>query len=377
MRDTRLHSLPASSLQSASFGATRRINPEVIETAYSVGASPVMNYRLRNHAGLCIEISSFGARICQLFAPDRNGRAECITYGASDLGALIGEGCDPFHCGATIGRVANRTAAEFVLDGQTHRIVANSKGVCLHGGAEGFDRRNWNSRIVDHPLGPCVEFSLRSPDGDQGFPGNLDVKVRYILLHNRLRIEYVTSTDKPTHVNLTNHTYWRLCGPGTSDILDHEMTISARFWTQVDEALMPNGKFSPLQGTALDFKRTKQIRDAVLAFADKEAFKGIDHNFVVDLRDPEQSRRHSGFRDPAHVVSVHDPVSGRWLHVHSSMPGVQIYSDNFGSPTHMSLAIEPQYFPNSANIPDFPSTVLRPPWSREDCIEFQFSADQP
>jgi aldose 1-epimerase len=261
--------------------------------------------------------------------------------------------------GVIAGRFANRIAkGRFTLDGAAYQVTINDGPNSLHGGTEGFDRRNWTAKEI--PSG--VEFTLVSPDGDQGFPGTLTTHVRYTLQDNVVRIEYSATTDKPTVLNLTNHTYFNLAGDGHGSILDEVLTINAERYTPINATLIPTGQLASVEGTPFDFTHPEVIGARI--DEDDEQLKlgrGYDHNWVL--------RGGAGKLHPA--AQVYSPESGRVLSVETTEPGMQFYSGNFldGSFTghtgaryeqRTGLCLETQHFPDSPNQPNFPSTELKP-----------------
>jgi aldose 1-epimerase len=307
-------------------------------------------YTLTNRNGLIVKITNFGGRITELHVPDRHRKLGNITLGHTDVRPYTAPK-EPFF-GALVGRVANRIAnAKFPLDGKVYTIPANDGSNALHGGPDGFDKAIWSAKASPSSL----ILNYLSPDGEMGFPGNLRAEVTYTLSDdNALRIEYTATTDQPTCVNLTNHAYFNLAGPGTGDILSHQITIAADRYTPVDENLIPTGELVNVKGTKFDLTKSTPIGKNIAALG-----MGYDHNYV--LNNPGEST-------PAAVV--YEPRSGRVMEVFTDQPGVQFYSGNFldGSikgiggvyNRHGGFCLETQDFPNSPNHPHFPSIILRP-----------------
>lgn len=309
-----------------------------------------MNPAWLRGGGVEVGVIAHGARIAAVRAPDRNGEWSDIALGLPDLDAYR---ADRSYLGATVGRYANRIAGgTFSLDGVGYRIPLNESGAALHGGTTGFDHADWSMSATDETL------TLRhtSPDGDNGFPGTLEVTLTYRVSGSELSIAFAATTDAPTVLNLTNHTYWNLAGAGAVD--RHELTLPASHYLPVDADLIPVGELAPVEGTPLDFRVPHPIgarlRDPRLVTT-----RGYDHTWVPDG---------SGFRPAARVV---DPVSGRTLELHTDQPGVQFYSGNMLDGTLVlrdgvtarqgdAFCLEPQAFPDAPNQPGFPSTVLRP-----------------
>ena len=266
-----------------------------------------------------------------LAVPDRDGRLANVVLGFDTPEAYA---ANPRYLGAIIGRYANRIAnAQFTLDGRTYRLAANNGGNHLHGGVTGFDKRVWRPALSVAKGAACgatsLELSYLSPDGEEGYPGNLDVRVTYTLTNrNELVVDYFATTDKPTPVNLTQHSYFNLAGVG--DVSDHQLQIEADAITPVDEQLIPTGVLEPVAGTPFDFRSPMTLG----------ARRGgnYDHNFVLQ----------GGIR-------VVEPKSGRTLHVHTTEPGLQLYTGY-----KLGLCLETQHFPDSPNQPSFPTTILRP-----------------
>jgi aldose 1-epimerase len=317
--------------------------------------SPVTIYTLKSPQ-VELRVMTFGARVVSLSTPDRNGKMADIVLGYDKLEDYIKDPKTFF--GVVAGRYANRIAGgKFTLDGKEYTLSVNEGTNTLHGGKEGFDRRNWTAKEV--PEG--VEFTMVSPDGDQGFPGTLTAHVRYTLRGNKIAIHYSATTDKPTVVNLTNHTYFNLSGAGSGTILNEKLTIFSDKITPVDAKLIPTGEMKPVAGTPFDFTKPETIGARINA--DDEQLKlghGYDHNWVL--------RGVMGQMHPA--ARVEDPASGRVLEVDTTQPGVQFYTGNFldgsfSGPNgkydfRTGLCLETQHYPDSPNHPSFPTTELKP-----------------
>ncbi|MEO6801736.1 MAG: aldose epimerase family protein [Granulicella sp.] len=328
--------------------------------------SPVEVYTLAD-SSLSVRIISFGAHIISIQAPDRAGKVADVVLGYNTLDGYLAD--NKTYMGSVPGRYANRIAkGTFALDGHTYHLPLNDKGNTLHGGLVGFDRLVWNGSIVDNG----VELTVVSPDGDQGFPGKLTAHVRYTLVGSKLRIDYSATTDKPTVVNLTNHTYFNLAGSG--NILNHVLTIDADRLTPVDATLIPTGNLTPVSGTPFDFRKSMRIGARIQAANEQLKFAGgYDHNFVLN---------HPGDLTHPKVV-LSDPSSGRTLMVYTSQPGVQFYSGNFldGSfkgrsgtiySKYAGLCLETQHYPDSPNHPAFPTTTLLPGSTYRTTTIFEF-----
>ena len=322
--------------------------------AFSSPDGAVEVWTLTNKAGLRARVLTWGATLVEMSAPDRDGKLGDVTLGFDALERYAQP--HPFF-GSIAGRYANRIAkARFAIDGRTFTLAANSGPNHIHGGKRGFDKRIWQAaaRGAD-----AVRFSYTSADGEEGYPGKLQVALTYKLTDaNELWIAYEATTDLPTVVNLTNHTYWNLAGTG--DVLGHELKLNARHITAVDAALIPTGQYLAVAGTALDFTKAKPIGQDIAQLKGEGTPGGYDHNFVIAAK----------LGDLAVAVEVGDPASGRTMRVLTTQPGVQVYSGNHlkglagrGGQTygpHAGVCFETQHFPDSPNHPNFPSTVLRP-----------------
>lgn len=317
---------------------------------------PVEIYTLKSSA-VELQVMTYGARVVSLDAKDREGKMGNIALGYANFDDYLKD--NKTYFGSVPGRYANRIAnGKFMLDGKSYQITINDGPNALHGGKEGFDVRNWTPREI--PSG--VEFTLVSPDGDQGFPGTLTAHVRYTLHDDKVVIQYSATTDKPTVLNLTNHTYFNLSGDGSGSILNEQLTIDADKFTPVNSTLIPTGQLEPVAGTPFDFTKPHIIGERINA--DNEQLKlghGYDHNFVV--------RGKMGDLRPA--AQVYDPASGRVLSVETTEPGVQFYSGNFLDGSFKSrtgakyerrngFCLETQHFPDSPNHSSFPTTELKP-----------------
>lgn len=306
---------------------------------------------------LKVSITTYGARVVSIDAPDRNGKMADVVLGYNNLEGY--EKDNSTYFGAIVGRYGNRIAkGSFSLDGHDYHVPVNNNGNALHGGPKGFSSKIWDAKEI--PDG--VELSLVSPDGDMGFPGTLTVHVRYTLEGESLKINYSASTTKPTVLNLTNHSYFNLSGNGNGNILNEVVMIPADRYTPVNATQIPTGQFAPVQGTPFDFLKPNPIGARIHEQnAQLKIGGGYDHNFVLNGQGPA-----------LHVAAkVYDPASGRTLTVTTTEPGVQFYSGNFlGGPVTQSsgknypqyggFALETQHFPDSPNQPQFPSTRLNP-----------------
>jgi aldose 1-epimerase len=323
----------------------------------SFGALPdgtaVDLYTLANANGLSAKVTTYGAIITELHVPDGKGEFCDIVLGYDNLEQYLRK--HPFF-GATVGRVANRIAkGRFTLVGKTYALATNNGPNHLHGGLKGFDKKVWQA---EPQTGAAVKFSYTSPDGEEGYPGTLAVAVTMTLTDaNELRLDYTATTDKPTPVNLTNHSYFNLAGEGSA--LEHEMMLAADYYTPSDSTLIPTGEIKLVKDTPMDFTAPRPIGSRFAQLQNKPV--GYDHNYVLN----------SGGKGLALAARVSEPRSGRVMEVHTTQPGIQFYSANFLDGTltgkrgvvyqqHSAFCLETQHFPDSVNQPQFPSVILRP-----------------
>ncbi|MFZ4768359.1 MAG: aldose epimerase family protein [Roseimicrobium sp.] len=330
-------------------------------------------YTLRNSNGMEAKISNYGGIIVSLTAPDKKGQFADVVLGFDKLADY--EERNPFF-GCITGRYANRIAkGKFTLDGKAYTLATNNGPNHLHGGKEGFDKKVWRASTLYRPNGVGVELFYTSPDGEEGYPGTLNCRVAYLLTsNNSLEIEYTATTDKPTVVNLTNHSYFNLAGEGKGSILDHVATINADAYTPTDDTLIPTGTVESLNGTPLDFSRPRRIGDRIHDdFTPLKQGKGYDHNYVLNGG--------AGLKTAARVK---DPSSGRVLEVLTTEPGVQLYTGNHlnvtGKGGHHYAArhgfcLETQHFPDSPNKSSFPSVILQPGDSYQHTCIFKFTTE--
>lgn len=315
-------------------------------------SSRITEFILTNTHGVEVSLIDYGAIITSINVPDRAGKYENVVLGFDELEPYLN---NPFFIGSTVGRYCNRIADSRFQIGETEYILSANNGVNhLHGGLLGFDKVKWK---ISAETEDSVEFFYLSKNGEMGYPGNLEVKVRFILTtENEVEISYSAVTDQTTHINLTNHSYFNLTGSPLNKIIDHELWINADNFTPVDDNLIPTGKIETVKSTSLDFTTSKKIgRDL------NNLEKGFDHNFVLN-------------RTTSHLnlaASLLDPISGRKLEVFTTEPGIQFYSgyyldgslngpNNIPFEQYSALCLETQHFPNSPNIPSFPSTLLQP-----------------
>ena len=319
----------------------------------------ITEYVLTNDRGMRVQVITYGGIITALHIPDRHGDLGDVVLGYDALDGYVKK--NPYF-GCITGRFANRIAGgRFTLDGTTYQLAINHGPNHLHGGQVGFDKRVWQATVEEGNGAVSLALAYLSKDGEENYPGNLLVTVTYTLMsENTLRISYRASTDQPTILNLTNHTYFNLAGSGT--ILDHEIMINADHFTPIDEAMIPTGELRPVAGTPFDFRQPRRI-GAHIDEPDEQLQRagGYDHNFVLNGT-PGELRL---------AARLYDPSSGRVLEVSTTEPGMQLYTGNFldgtivgkGGVTYArraGLCLETQHFPDSPNHPHFPSTVLRP-----------------
>jgi aldose 1-epimerase len=340
---------------------TAAAKPETMTHPYGKTAEghAVTMFALTNAHGLELRAMTYGAIITSLKVPDRSGALGDIVLGFDRFEEYLN---DPPYFGAIIGRYGNRIAGgQFTLDGRTYSLAKNNGPNHLHGGRKGFDKAIWQA--TPSAGGAAVAFSRTSPDGEEGYPGNLQVRVSYTLTDsNELIVEYHARTDKATPINLTQHTYFNLTGDVAGDILGHELTIRADRFTPVDATLIPTGQIAPVEGTPFDFRRPTAIGARIAQPHQQLANgNGYDHNWVLN-------RNGQGLEPAARVV---EPKSGRTLDVATTEPGLQFYTGNFLDGTikgkggrvyarRTGFCLETQHFPDSPNKPAFPSTILRP-----------------
>jgi aldose 1-epimerase len=315
-------------------------------------------------SGIAVHVLTLGAILQGVQVPDAAGTVADVALSCTSVDDYLSQGA---YLGAIVGRYANRIAGGcFELDGLVHRLSVNERPNTLHGGAEGFDRRLWSAIAFEEGAGAGLLLSLTSNDGDQGFPGTLDVQVRYFVVGSELRVDYRAFTSRPTVVNLTNHAYWNLSGEGRGSIEDHIVWLNARRYTPVDQALIPTGVIEQVKETPFDFfSRPEPIGRRITLDDEQLRFGGgYDHNFVL-----EPGASDDGAPRPA--ARVVDPTSGRTLDVRTTAPALQFYSGNkldvstagpSGRPygRRSGFALETQLFPNAPNQRTFPSSVLRP-----------------
>jgi aldose 1-epimerase len=336
-------------------------------------------YTAKN-AELEVKFTTYGARIVSLMTKDRDGKMADVVLGYDSVDGYLAErgaGSETYF-GAVVGRYGNRIrGGKFAIDGKTYQVPPNNNGNALHGGPDGFADKLWTATEI--PNG--VEMTLVSPDGEMGFPGKLTVRARYTLVGGALHIDYSATTDQPTVVNLTNHSYFNLSGDGVGTILGEVLEINADGYTPVDAGLIPVGGVQPVEGTPLDFRKPTEIGARIDTANDQlKIAGGYDHNWVLK----GWTRDHGGMSIAA---KLSDPESGRLLTVWTTEPGVQFYSGNFldgaykgkagvAYVKHAGLCLETQHFPDSPNQVEFPSTLLKPGETRYSGTVFAFSVQK-
>ena len=336
--------------------------------------STVHVFTLTNDHGMSARVLDLGGIVLQVNVPDRRGKPANVVWELPDLKAY--EATSGIN--SLIGRYANRIKGGFTIDGQHFDLKGNQRGVILHSGSPAYGSRIWKSRTVNNASGAGVELSLLSPDGDQGFPGEMNIRVTYTLNDaGDLRLEYEATTSKPTVVTLTNHLYFNLAGNGSGNVYGQQLQVMADYYTPTDTDQVPTGELAPVDGTALDFRKLTPIGKSVGSSEPQMLIpRGYDHNFVL--------RKPAGEPMPL-ALRLYDPVSGRLLEVHTTEPGVQIYTANGmnGSMVNAAgttfrqgdgLAIETEHFPDSPNKANFPSALLRPGEVLHSTTVFHFAA---
>ena len=322
---------------------------------------PVHVYTLTNSKGMVAQITPFGGALVSLLAPDREGKLEDIVLGYDNLEGYIN---DTQSFGTTIGRYANRIGkGNLTINGQSYQLALNNGENHLHGGNVGFAKKLWKAKSIELEDGVAVQLNYLSKDGEENYPGNLDLTVIYKLTNNNeLQIDYEASTDKTTVVNLTHHSYFNLNGNGSGNILDHELSINADKITQTDAGMIPTGQLMDITDTPFDFRKATAIGTRINEPHEQLKFgNGYDHNWVLNNWD--QSLKSA--------ATLYAPSSGRMMETLTTEPGLQVYTGNWltpaiiskkGMPTspRQAVCLETQHFPDSPNQPNFPSTILKP-----------------
>lgn len=328
----------------------------------------VAQFKLVNSSGMTVKIIDYGGTITNIICPDRNGKMGDVVLGFDALEEYRG-GDNP-HFGCITGRFANRIAkGRFTIDGKTYQLSINNNGNTLHGGIEGFGKKIWKSEVLQ---GYKVKFNYESKDGEEGFPGNCQVEVAYTLTDdNRLQIDYTATCDKPTAINLTNHSYFNLSAGMDDTILGHKIKIMADEYIPVDDEFIPKGPLAPVSNTPMELRGLTTIGDHI----EEVPGGGYDHTFVLNKK---------GGGAPELAVEVQHEASGRRMEVYTTEPGVQFYAGNMLTgklrgkggkiyPRRGGLCLEAQHFPDSPNQPAYPNTILRPGQTYRQTTIYKFS----
>jgi aldose 1-epimerase len=326
----------------------------------------VYAYTIKNKRGLKAVITNYGGTLLELWTPDKSGVPGDIILGYDSLSGYR-QKTNPYF-GALVGRYANRIRhGAFTIDGKQYTVALNDHGNALHGGLKGFDKEIWTVNLVNDS---SLALSYLSRDGEEGYPGNLNVKVIYtITSENGLTIDYIALTDMKTPVNLTNHAYFNLSAGKDSTILGHEIMIHATKYTSVNDSLIPTGLSDPVKNGPMDFLKSKRIGKDLARIKG-----GYDHNFIIDRKDSSLVM----------AANVFDPGSGRMMEVFTTQPGIQFYTGNFLDGTltgrngkkivqHAALCLETQHFPDSPNQPSFPNTILGPGQTFHEVTVYKFT----
>lgn len=343
---TKQDSLSAGQISDAAFDKT-------------IDSKQVKLYHLKGKGNIQVAITNYGAKIVSLLAPDKQGQLADVELGYDNIDQYVNT--KERYYGGIVGRYGNRIAkGKFKVDGKEYTLATNNGVNHLHGGKKGFNDVVWDA---EQPNDHTLKLHYLSKDGEEGYPGNLDITLTYELTDsNELKIDYTATTDKATVVNLTNHSFFNLHGAGNGDINDHVMYINADKFTPVDSTLIPSGKLEPVKGTPMDFTTPTKIGERVDADFEQLKFgKGYDHNYVLNKKGKELSL----------AATVEEPQSGRFLEVWTTEPGVQFYGGNFLDGTDKgkegktyvhrgAFCLETQHYPDSPNQPSFPSVVLKP-----------------
>jgi aldose 1-epimerase len=333
---------------------------------------PVTEYTITNAHSMQVSVINYGGTVTKLITPDRSGAMGDVVTGFESLDGFLQKGVPYF--GALIGRYGNRIAnAKFTLDGKTYSLPANNNGNSLHGGDKGYDKVYWN---IEKAGDSSLKLTYQSKDGEQGYPGNLDIEVIYTLTtDNSLKIAYTAKTDKATPINLTNHCYFNLSAGKDSTILNHQLMLNADKYTPVNDALIPTGKIEEVKGGPMDFTTAKMIGKDLAAVKG-----GYDHNWVLN----KKGNAPDSYREEK-VATLSEPNSGRVMEVFTTEPGIQFYSGNFLDGTltntkngqkyvkHAALCLETQHFPDSPNQLSFPNTILKPEETYKQTTVYKFS----
>lgn len=346
----------------------------ISKTAFdkNINGKAVSLWTLSNSKGMEMNVTNYGGKVVSLMVPDKNGSFVDVVTGYNNISDYLKSG-EPYF-GAAIGRYGNRIAnGKFTLDGKTYHLAQNNDSNNLHGGPGGFHAVVWDARQIDEST---LELTYLSNDGEEGFPGNLDVRMVYQLTEkNEFRIEYYATTDQKTVCNLTNHTYFNLSGEGAETILDHQLQLNADGYLPTDSIAIPTGEIAKVEGTPMDFRSPSKIGLHINdAFEALQFGNGYDHNFVINKQN-----------EPiAFAARVFSPVTNIQMEVHTDQPGIQIYTGNYMNGTEIgksgkvylrraAFCLETQCYPDSPNQPQFPSVVLNPGETYRHTTVHQFS----
>lgn len=334
----------------------------------TVDSQEIIQYTLTNANGMAVKIINFGGSVTNILFPDKNGTPGDVVLGFDSLQEYAGP--DNPHFGCITGRFANRIkGGKFAIDGQSYQATINNNGNSLHGGAKGFGKKIWTAEVLQ---GYQLKLHYVSKDGEEGYPGNCRVEVIYTLRDdNALQIDYSATTDKPTIINLTNHSYFNLSAGADDTILDHEIKINADKFIPVDEQFIPTGEVKAVKGTVMELNAPKRIGDNI----DKVPGGGYDHTYVLNK---------TAGGGPGFAAEVYHKQSGRVMEVSTTEPGIQFYSGNMLTgklkgkggriyPVRAGFCLEAQHFPDSPNQPSFPNTVLRPGETYTQTTLYKFS----
>ena len=329
--------------------------------------TPVELFTLTNDNGLEAKITNFGGILVEMNTPDKNGNFDNVQLGLADYNAYTSEPylSAGYYLGAVIGRYGNRIKeGKFTIEGTEYSLFINNGPNALHGGKVGYDKRIWQAEMLTKEDAVALQLTLTDTDGTEGYPGTLEVSMTYTLNNdNELRMEYFAETDKPTVVNLTQHSYWNLAGAGSRDIKDHTLKLNCEKFTEPDENLIPTGKVIDVKGTEFDFTKPKRLGDDI-----EEMPFGYDHNFIIKSPGCDSSLPNNTLTETA---ELYDPESGRLMLVSSNQPAVQLYTAYWmnGSVTGRNgktlnkfggVCLETQHYPDSPNQKEFPTTLLQP-----------------
>jgi aldose 1-epimerase len=376
MKSTLLSLVAALVLPTVASAAGKKAESAVAQSEFGAleDGGKVTLFTLTNASGAEAKIINYGAAVVSLKVPDREGKLRDVTLGYDDLASYVK---DKDFFGVTVGRYGNRIGAgKFTLDGKEVQLTINNGKNQLHGGPGGFFKKLWKGEVAKGKDGPGVKLTWVSKDGEEGYPGTLTIVVTYTLTKdNGLRIDYLATTDKPTVLNPTHHSYWNLSGDPNRSILEQELMIDADKTTPVDAGLIPTGKLADVEGTPFDFRKATKIGARIEAKDEQLTFgKGYDHNWVIT----KPSKK------PRKIAELYDPFSGIVMSIVTDQPGLQFYSGNFLNGTikgkggiaykhRTAVVLEAQNFPDAPNHANFPSSVLKPGKRYQQTTTYQFS----